>query len=259
MIEDDSLICEMVADCFRTELGAEVVCALTGPDGARMIMGYAFDLAVIDAVLPDVSGFALAELAANENLPVLMTSGHPLLSDQLVRFNFPHLRKPFDLNALIEEARTIISSTRQNIRRVQHSAATMRAHLEALEIALKEAHRLMAESKNRVASSSRCPVFVARDLSASFLFRAATRLARNAVMEACHPAWSRRLRSNRPRPHRKCVRGHRRRCGCWPEQIENLNASADAAPVDMAKTVIALSPNPQADVATLAAQPPTAR
>ena len=54
MIEDDLLICEMVADCFRTELGAEVVCALTGPDGARMIMGYAFDLAVIDAVLPDV-------------------------------------------------------------------------------------------------------------------------------------------------------------------------------------------------------------
>jgi DNA-binding response OmpR family regulator len=150
VIEDDSLICEMVADCFRSELGAEVVCTLTGPDGARLIMGYEFDLAVIDAVLPDVSGFALAQLAANENLPVLMTSGHPLLSDQLVRFNFPHLRKPFDLNALIEEARTIINGTRQNIRRVQHSAATMRAHLKALEIALKEAHRLMAESKTFV-------------------------------------------------------------------------------------------------------------
>src|SRR4051812_472403 len=41
----------------------------------------------------------------------------------------------------------------------------------------------------RVASSSTCPVLVARHLSASFLFRARHILARNAGMEACHPAW----------------------------------------------------------------------
>lgn len=147
VVEDDALICQMVADCVREALGADVYCALTGTNGARLIMGYEFDLAVIDVALPGVSGLALAELAANENIPVLLTSGHPVLQQELRRFKFPHLQKPFDLDVLVAKARSTIEDTRENISRVRASAAEMRHHLDALEAALEESCRLMTEAK----------------------------------------------------------------------------------------------------------------
>ena len=147
VVEDDTLICQMVADCVREALAADVYCALTGTDGARLIMGYKFDLAVIDVLLPGVSGIALAELAANENIPVLLTSGHPMLQRELARFDFPTLPKPFDLDVLVQKASSIINDTKATIRRVKTSAADMRRHLDALEVALEESCRLVAEAK----------------------------------------------------------------------------------------------------------------
>jgi DNA-binding response OmpR family regulator len=149
VIDDDSQVCEMVADCFRHTLDADVYCALTGTDGARLLMGYEFDLAVIDVILPGVSGLALAELAANENTPVLLTSGHPVFYQELVRFNFPHLKKPFDFDVLAEKASSIIRDTRENVSRVRTSATEMRRHLDALEAALEQSFRLVTEAKAR--------------------------------------------------------------------------------------------------------------
>ena len=112
-----------------------------------MITSTRFDLALIDAVLPGVSGIELAELAANENIPALLTSGHPEVCQTLDRFHFPHLKKPFDLDALVAEARSIMRETEENIRRVQSSAAEMRAKTEALKASGAEARRLLATMK----------------------------------------------------------------------------------------------------------------
>jgi hypothetical protein len=117
---------------------------------------------------------------------------------------------------------------------------------------------LPASTALAVASSSTCPVFVARDLSALFLLRTRTCPARNAAMEACHPAWFRYVRGIRPPRHCDCVRSHLPVCSLCLEKPKNLITSADAAPVDMWTTLFALSTYPQAGAARLATLPPTA-
>lgn len=144
VVDDDPLVCEMVTDCFRQEMDARVDCALSGREAALLIKSCQFDLALIDAVVPGIGGFDLAELAANENIPVLLTSGHPAFCEKFDRFNFPHLQKPWDLDILVEEAAGIIRNTRENVRRVRAAARDMRRHREALEAAMTEAHRLVA-------------------------------------------------------------------------------------------------------------------
>ena len=149
VVDDDALVCEVVTDCLREDLGAEVECALTGARGAQMITTMRFDLALIGAVLPGVSGVALAEPAANENIPALLTSGHPEVCETLDRFNFRHLKKPFDLDTLVAEATGIIRDTRETIRRVKASAAQMRANAEALNVAMEKARRQLDAIKVR--------------------------------------------------------------------------------------------------------------
>ncbi len=147
VVDDDPLVCEIVTDCLRLDMSAYVDAAQNGRDGALLIKGYQFDLAVIDAVLPDMDGLALAELAANENTGVLLTSGHPETCDALDRFNLPHLRKPFDLDALVGAASVIIRDTRENIRRVRTAAAQMAVHTEELAAKLETSRRLMEQAK----------------------------------------------------------------------------------------------------------------
>jgi DNA-binding response OmpR family regulator len=149
VVDDDPLVCDMVTDCLQSELRARVDCALNGEDAWILIKSYQYDLALIDAVVPGIGGFQLAELAANENIGVLLTSGHPDSCDRLVRFDFPHLQKPYALDTLIAQASTIIQDARENIRRVQDAAAKMRARTVALAAAMEESRRLLDESRSR--------------------------------------------------------------------------------------------------------------
>jgi DNA-binding response OmpR family regulator len=150
VVEDDPLVCDVVTDCLQSDLRARVDCAHNSLDGWILIKSYQYDLALIDAMVPEIGGFQLAELAANENIGVLLTSGHPESCDQLVRFNFPHLQKPYSFDAFIDDATTILQDARENIRRVRDAAAKMRAHTEALAAAIEDSRRLVAEAKARM-------------------------------------------------------------------------------------------------------------
>jgi len=152
VVEDDPLVCDVVTDCLQSDLRARVDCAHNGLDGWILIKSYQYDLALIDAMVPEIDGFHLAELAANENIGVLLTSGHPGSCDQLVWFNFPHLQKPYNFDTLIGEANTIIQDARENIRRVRDATAKMRVHTEALAAAVEDSRRLLAETKARTFS-----------------------------------------------------------------------------------------------------------
>jgi DNA-binding NtrC family response regulator len=145
LIEDEQMICDVITDCFGEQFVTEVVCARSGMLGARMIAGSRFDLAIIDVGLPQLSGLELAIHAVNENIPVLLISGHPGVTEKLARFGYPYLEKPFALDALHAEALRVISESRENIQRVKSSAEKMQAGAEALSAALNEARRLLAE------------------------------------------------------------------------------------------------------------------
>jgi DNA-binding response OmpR family regulator len=161
--------------------------------GAQMILGERFDLAVIDMLLPDCSGLDIAALAANENLPVLVTAERPETWLELERTTLPFLPKPFDRDELAAKAREILGATAENLRRVKESVARLRATGDTLSAAMAESSRLMQASRaiiqgadRRTAAQARI-VLVHDDPSFGAQLTAALALADYRVMAFTDP------------------------------------------------------------------------
>ena len=116
-------------------------------EGAEAIDQEAFDLAIIDVFVPDISGFELAAHAAKRNIPTLFCTGHPDVLAQLQRHDCAYLAKPFALADLITESAKVIANTAENIRRVEASVAKLHATTVGLRAALAESRRLLDERK----------------------------------------------------------------------------------------------------------------
>jgi DNA-binding response OmpR family regulator len=97
--------------------------------------------------MPEVSGYDLAERAADKNVPALLCTGHADALAKLERCGCPHLVKPFKGVELVYAAATIITHAAENIRRVKASLAQLRLTAAGLQAAMDESARLMQESK----------------------------------------------------------------------------------------------------------------
>ena len=134
--------------------GTEVECVKDGEKGAEKIYGGHYSLAVIDCLLPDLSGLRLAELAINENVPVLLMTGHPDIIAKLEAVDLPYLCKPFTFEELLSKSQAVISEARLNIERVRASLATLEARQDAIALSIKELKALMFETA-RITQSAR--------------------------------------------------------------------------------------------------------
>jgi DNA-binding NtrC family response regulator len=157
VVDNDPLVCDLVADLMEVDLAAEVKRAMTGTLAAQAIDGGVFDLAIIDVFMPEISRFKLAERAANRNIPSLLCTGHPAALAQLQEHGFPHVAKPFEAADLIHEAAKAITATAENIARVKASAARLQATAEGLNDAIDESRRLVQQSKALIAGRPRAP------------------------------------------------------------------------------------------------------
>jgi DNA-binding response OmpR family regulator len=126
---------------MKSHSSAELQSAPTGVLGARMIVGGDFAIALIDATLPDTSGIELAKLAANQNIPVLMLSENPPISQELRRLDFQFLEKPFDLNLLLATSRRVMLEHAAHLKQIKPDAAFAAPNLEALRAEVAEAHQ----------------------------------------------------------------------------------------------------------------------
>ena len=130
--EDDPNICDLLTDILEVELYATVRCERTGRLALRAIETAAFDLAIIDVNLPEISGYELAMRAANRNLPALLSSGHPNDDAKLRKYEFPYLAKPYRVGKLISEAAIAITQAGENIRRIRASFVRLEATTEVI-------------------------------------------------------------------------------------------------------------------------------
>jgi CheY-like chemotaxis protein len=151
VVDDEETICQVVSACLEDWPGTKVVCANNGNLAAERLRGDRYDLALIDALLPGPGGFELAEIAANQNVAVLMLSGHPEITAKLRAVSFPHISKPFRLSELLKESRQVIASSLENSRRVQTALALLKTRAEALQTAIEESRRILGESMEQSA------------------------------------------------------------------------------------------------------------
>jgi DNA-binding response OmpR family regulator len=121
--------------------------------GAEELVSQKFDLALIDVRLPDLSGFLLAELAADENIPVLLMASHRDSIERLLHFGFPILKQPLDRQVLITEATGAMAHRQQNIQWVIEAVTHMGASVQSLEDAIPASHQLAVASRQLIDSA----------------------------------------------------------------------------------------------------------
>jgi DNA-binding response OmpR family regulator len=145
--ERDPGICDLLTDVLEAEFAAIVRCERTGSRAMQAIETAGFDLAIIDANMPEVSGYELARLAANRNIPTLLSSGHPDADSRLRGSECPYLAKPYRIVDLTSEAAYAITHATENIRRVKASLDSLAAATEGLQAEIAKSRLLVSESK----------------------------------------------------------------------------------------------------------------
>lgn len=106
--DDDRNLIDLVR-AMLDEAGFEAVVAHSGLAAADLIERESFDLAVLDVLMPGMSGDALADLlhSLKPHVPVLLMTGDS--GDQFVRSaQLPRLRKPFSEQELVDAVRGLL-------------------------------------------------------------------------------------------------------------------------------------------------------
>lgn len=112
MVEDDSSLAKLVSDGLRNE-GFIVDVASNGRDGLVMALEGAYDVAVIDIMLPALNGYDIVKgmRARQVWTPVLMLTAKDGPYDQVDAFDLgadDYLTKPFDFIVLVARLRALI-------------------------------------------------------------------------------------------------------------------------------------------------------
>ncbi|MGE0225733.1 MAG: response regulator [Acetobacteraceae bacterium] len=128
VVDTDEAVCDVMKAVIEEEYpGSRVTCLFSGDLAVQALDAQQVDLAVIEAVLPGVCGFKLAEQAARRGIPVLLMSGELRTQDSLAQFGYPHLCKPFRIGDLAAEIRRLTRMASENLRRLRMAIARQQA------------------------------------------------------------------------------------------------------------------------------------
>jgi len=126
VIDDDARLSEMVAS-YLSARGLEVGTRADGATGLRALLEEAFDVVVLDVMLPDRDGFeVLRALREKSDVPVLMLTARGDDSDRIVGLEMgadDYLPKPFNPRELLARLRALL-------RRARRAAPAERDRLE---------------------------------------------------------------------------------------------------------------------------------
>jgi CheY-like chemotaxis protein len=105
IIEDDDGIRDILGEVLNEETIHQVFLAQDGESCLNMLRAAAPDLFVVDYRLPDTNGLELIDrirrIKAYEQTPIVLMSAS-LPCENITRQNLRYLRKPFDLDKLLQ-------------------------------------------------------------------------------------------------------------------------------------------------------------
>jgi DNA-binding NtrC family response regulator len=154
IVDDDEGIVDLLATSMTRLGGAITANANTIKTAMQLLQTRHVDLVLSEVLLPDGSGFDLAEDAANCHVPLLLIPGHPDDQWACKDCGHPHIDKPFSMAALARALPMAIRDTKQIIERIHQSHARLtatRGHRAAL---VSEARQLRSESRRLQAENA---------------------------------------------------------------------------------------------------------
>ena len=111
LVDDDRELCGMMKEFFA-EAGHRLDCAYDGRIGLASALNGAYDLAILDVMLPAFDGLTLLQqLRRRKDLPVIMLTARVQQRDRILGLNAgadDYLPKPFDPDELLARVRAVL-------------------------------------------------------------------------------------------------------------------------------------------------------
>jgi DNA-binding response OmpR family regulator len=114
LVDDDAELCGMMKEYFA-ETSHHLGCAHNGRDGLACALNGAYDLMILDVMLPIIDGLTLLEqLRRRTDLPVIMLTARAQQQDRILGLNTgadDYLPKPFDPDELLARIQAVLRRT----------------------------------------------------------------------------------------------------------------------------------------------------
>jgi len=165
IIEDEHKIQEILVE-FLNEYGYETDSAYDGVEGLAMFQKAAYDLVLLDIMMPKIDGFATLELLRKDSdVPIIIITAMEAEESQMKGFDLQaddYIVKPFSMNLVIRRIEAVLrrkqaptdsvpSLTHQNvIIDTQSCEVRVAGHTTPFTYKEYELLKLMLENKNRV-------------------------------------------------------------------------------------------------------------
>jgi two-component system response regulator CpxR len=111
LVDDDAELCAMMKEFF-TEAGHRLDCAHDGRTGLSLALNGAYDLAILDVMLPVFDGLTLLQqLRRRRDLPAIILTARVQQQDRILGLNSgadDYLPKPFDPDELLARIRAVL-------------------------------------------------------------------------------------------------------------------------------------------------------
>ena len=115
IVDDDQELGEMLKE-FLAPDHLDVSACLNGEDGLRVLRDDAFDLLILDIMLPGMSGLeVLKEIRQTDNIPIIMLTARGDDVDRILGLEFgadDYLAKPFNPRELLARIKAILRRSR---------------------------------------------------------------------------------------------------------------------------------------------------
>jgi len=111
VVEDERRMLELLRQGLSEE-GHSVSCAVDGSQGLQMVRDHAFDVVILDVMMPKLNGFELARRmrAENNGTPVLMLTAKDSVPDVVYGLDLgadDYMTKPFSFDELLLRLRAV--------------------------------------------------------------------------------------------------------------------------------------------------------
>lgn len=114
LVDDDIELCGMMKEFFA-EAGHRLECAYNGKTGLDSALNGAYDLVILDVMLPVFDGLTvLQQLRRRKDLPVIMLTARVQQHDRILGLDAgadDYLPKPFDPDELLARIRAVLRRT----------------------------------------------------------------------------------------------------------------------------------------------------
>jgi len=131
-----------------------VSAASDGREAMRLLEADRPGLLVVDAVLPVIPGIEVAAHAVSRNVPVIVMTDEAAMDVRLARAGWPHLRKPFARQELLDEVHATIAQSQENSRivrasleRLFHTSGDIRRTIDELVRLRQTTEAIMARAR----------------------------------------------------------------------------------------------------------------